>query len=97
MRKAIVRDSFVENVIEITQEVIDGEPLILTDGAIEYMVIDHLPPYKPPEGCILMDADGAGPGDTWDGSKFITPEPVPPEPSRLDILEGRIKALEKAT
>lgn len=43
---------------------------------------DHWPC---PDGCEIMDPLGiAGPGDTWDGTTFIRPEP--PGPLRLDVL-----------
>jgi len=47
--------------------------------------------WKPPIGHYIRDAANAGPGDTWDGKKFIpapAPDPMPP------TLEERIEALE---
>lgn len=35
--------------------------------------------WQPPEGHYLMIAGDASPGDTWDGSKFVKPEPPIPE------------------
>ena len=33
-----------------------------------------------PSGHTLQDADNAGPGDTWDGSKYVKPAPVVVKP-----------------
>jgi len=64
-----------------------------SDGFVEN-IIEWEPDSKwpIPEGCSLIDAGGASPGDTWDGEKFIKPpEPLAPEPPRsthLSILEA---------
>ena len=51
---------------------------------------------KLPEGQSLIDATNSGsPGDTWDGSKFITPEQPEPELSDFDKLKKRVEDLEK--
>lgn len=49
-----------------------------------------------PEGCHLVDAEiGGSPRDTWDGTKFIRPEPIVLEPERdlaaeIDELKARV-------
>ncbi|GAI66609.1 unnamed protein product [marine sediment metagenome] len=56
-----------------------------SDGFVQNVIeIEEGAKWEPPEGCILVDAEGGGsPGDTWDGEKFIRPpEPPPPEPPR---------------
>lgn len=48
-----------------------------------------------PEGCYLKRAAKHGsPGDTWDGTTFVSPPDVEPEPTETEKLEARIAALE---
>lgn len=103
-RKAVVQaNGLVANVIAIVSGALERRTAILvTDAelakmeAIEYTIDGMQEAWVVPEGCYLVDAEDSGsPGDIWDGEQFITPEPVPSEPSRLDILEDRIAELEK--
>lgn len=67
MRKAVVKDGLVENIIEIEDD---------SDWPI-------------PEGTYLVDAGSGSPGDTWDGEKFISPEPEisdPPSSTHMAVL-----------
>lgn len=54
-----------------------------TDGLVEN-IIEWKPDSKwpIPKGYVLIDAGDGSPGDTWDGTKFVKPEPVLPEPPR---------------
>lgn len=72
-----------------------------SDGLITNVIeIEDKANWSTPDGCYLIDAvDDGSPGDTWDGTKFIKPEIVTPEPVRdlaaeITTLEGRIKILE---
>ncbi len=49
-----------------------------SDGYVENVIVadDNFPA---PEGRILVESDSAGPGDTWDGTDFVRPDP-PPSP-----------------
>ncbi len=51
-------------------------------------------PYSVPPGHSLRNGAGASPGDTWDGSNFITPAHEPPDPGvvRRGELEARLLA-----
>jgi hypothetical protein len=53
-----------------------------SDGfVINVIEIEDGANWKPPDDCYLVDAEKDGsPGDTWDGKKFIKPEP-PPSPT----------------
>ena len=69
------------------------------DGFVENVIeIEEGANWRAPDGCILIDAFDASPGDTWDGTKFIKPEPEPIELSRdleaeIDELKARIGRL----
>ena len=71
------------------------------DGFAENVIeIEEGANWKAPDGCILIDAFDASSGDTWDGTKFIKPEPEPIELSRdlkveIDKLNARVGMLEK--
>jgi len=70
------------------------------DGFVENVIeIEEGANWKVPDGCILIDAFDASPGDTWDETKFIKPEPKLIELSRdleaeIDELKVRIEKLE---
>lgn len=72
-----------------------------SDGLVTNVIeIEQGTDWQPPQGCVLVDAKDAGPGDTWDGMKFIKPELPPPEPPRdlaaeIDELRARVEELEK--
>ena len=71
---------------------------IVEDNTGEVLNIIEISDFdlKLPEGQSLIDADKSGsPGDTWDGSKFITPEEPEPEPSENDKLKKQVEDLEK--
>lgn len=56
--------------------------------------------WQSPDGCYLINAGDGSPGDTWNGEKFVKPEPLPSEPSRdlvaeIDDLQARVEKLEK--
>ena len=54
-----------------------------TDGYVENIIeIEADSTWQIPEGFSLIDAGDGSPGDTWDGTKFVKPEPVIPEPPR---------------
>jgi len=71
-----------------------------SDGRVVNVIeIEAKANWKPPDDCQLADAKDGSPGDTWDGTKFIKPETIVPEPVRdllaeIDTLEARIKRLE---
>ncbi len=48
-------------------------------------------PFRVNPGTSLIDGQGANPGDTWDGSNFITPAPEPPNP--VIVRRGELEAL----
>jgi len=52
-----------------------------SDGYVDNVVEVELgAPWQPPEGYYLVDAPNSGsPGNTWDGAKFITSPPSPPQ------------------
>ncbi len=52
-----------------------------TDGLV-VNIIEWKPSstWQPPEDCYLIAAGKGSPGDTWDGKKFVKPEPIIPEP-----------------
>jgi len=54
-----------------------------SDGFVENTIeLEEGANWQPPDGCILIDAIDGSPGDTWDGTKFVKPEPPEPEPPR---------------
>ena len=71
------------------------------DGFVENVIeIEEGANWKAPDGCILIDAFDASSGDTWDGTKFIKPEPEPIELPRnlaleIDDLKARIEKIEQ--
>jgi hypothetical protein len=69
MKKAIVERS-----TGIVLNVIELEPD--NDGTFNH--------WQTPDGCDLIDSDGAGPGWTWDGAIFSRPPTV--APLRLNTL-----------
>lgn len=70
MRKAVIKNGIVENVI------------IAADD------------FAPPDGCVLVESNEAGPGWTYSDGKFTEPErEEPPAPPPSDI-EIRLAALE---
>ena len=38
--------------------------------------------WQPPANCTLIDAGDGSPGDTWNGTVFVKPAPIIPEPPR---------------
>jgi len=70
------------------------------DGFVENVIeTEEGANWKAPDGCILIDAFDASSGDTWDGTKFLKPEPEPTKLPRdleaeITKLEARISALE---
>ena len=69
------------------------------DGFVENVIeIKEGANWKAPNGCILIDAFDASPGDTWDGMRFIKPEPMEPVralAAEIDVLKARIEKLER--
>jgi len=72
-----------------------------SNGLVENVIeIKEGAKWKPPRGCYLIDAVDASPGDTWDGTKFVKPEPeIVPEPfnpkAEVEDLKARIRELER--
>jgi hypothetical protein len=71
-----------------------------TDGFVVNVIeIDFPTAWQPPEGCYCVDAEKDGsPGDTWNGAKFIRPEPEPVIPPRdlaaeVDQLKADLQAI----
>lgn len=62
------------------------------NGFVENIIeIEEGAKWQPPEDCYLIDAGNGSPGDTWDGTKFVKPEPTLPEPPRsshISVLEA---------
>ena len=61
----------------------------IASGLVENVIeIEDDAVWSVPDGYQIIpeteDSGGAGPGGTWDGSKFVAP--VKPGPSRLEIL-----------
>lgn len=44
--------------------------------------------WTPPDGMEVIDGTSAGPGDTWDGEKFIKPTPTPPPPDVNGFIDA---------
>jgi len=71
-----------------------------TDGFVVNVIeIKTNSNWQPPGDCYLIDAPDGSPGDTWDGTKFVKPEPVIPEPVRdlaaeIDELKAKVAQLE---
>jgi len=56
--------------------------------------------WQPPKDCYLINAGNGSPGDTWNGVKFVKPEPpilVPPRDLAAEIDELNIKVLDHET
>lgn len=63
------------------------------DGQVVNVIIyDDKADWQPPEGCTVLDALDASPGDTWDGNKFIhpTPEVVALDPDIAAFIAGTV-------
>lgn len=61
-----------------------------SNGFVENVIEIEFPTtWQPPEGCYLIDALDASPGDTWDGVKFIRmllPTTEPPTSTHIATL-----------
>ena len=55
------------------------------------LVLPDNVPFEIDPGSSLIDGEGASPGDTWDGSRFITPAPEPP--NRALVRRSELEAL----
>lgn len=64
-----------------------------TGKVVNIIALEDGADWQPPMGHHVQDARDAGPGDTWDGAKFI-PQPELPVP--LDPNVGIRKAIESA-
>ena len=54
-----------------------------SDGFVENIIeLEDGANWQPPAGHALIDVGNGSPGDNWDGTNFIKPEPVIPEPPR---------------
>lgn len=78
---------------------------LIQDGkVVNVILIEEGSSWKVPPGCQLLSEEKsllASPGDTWDGEKFIKPEPVVVEPKRdlekeIDELKSRLDKIDKA-
>jgi hypothetical protein len=72
--------------------------VVRPNGFVENVIeIEDDANWSPPDGCYLINAlDSGSPGDTWDGTKFITPAPIITKPTRdlaaeLDALKAWAK------
>jgi hypothetical protein len=66
---------------------------VIRDGVCENIIVAE-PGFELP-GVTLIEAADAAIGATFDGRRFIRPDPVPePETPRAPTLEDRIAALE---
>jgi hypothetical protein len=67
---------------------------VIRDGVVENVII-AAPGFELPSA-TLVDAEDAAIGATFDGRRFVRPEPPPPEPEqpRRPTIEERIAALE---
>ena len=48
--------------------------------------------WAAPAGYFTRDADDGGPGDTWDGTRFVKPPTPPPPPDRKAELRAEVTA-----
>ena len=100
----------MDTIVELAEGVLPGEFLYgvgkmrkalirKADGFVENVIeIEEGANWKAPDGCILIDAFDASPDDTWDGTKFIKPEPMEPVrdlAAEIDNLKAEIEKLEK--
>lgn len=46
--------------------------------------------FKPDTGFEFVESESANPGDTWDDKAKKFKKPDPPEPTRLEELEGKL-------
>ena len=64
----------------------------ITGKVVNVVVWDGGPSWAPPANCDARLSDVAGPGDTWNGTRYIKPSaPLLPPPT----LEERVAALER--
>lgn len=56
--------------------------LLVKNGIVVNSIAPPAGAWQPPDGCILVEGDGAI-GDLWDGTRFSPPPPIPP--SALDV------------
>lgn len=70
---------------------------VVRDGVCENVVI-ATPEFEIPGAVMVPDDGAASIGATWDGRRFVRPEPPAPdpEPPRGPTLEARIAAIEAA-
>ena len=64
---------------------IERKALISDNVVVNVILIDTDIDYTPPNGETMIDAADAGPGEQWDGSKFIKDQTNQgPYPAHLD-------------
>ena len=62
-------------------------------GLVENVVlVEPGASWSPPPGCFTRDAAGAGPGETWDGTKFLKAPKPAATPAELALLAARDNA-----
>ena len=60
------------------------------DGFVENVIeIDDVSTWPIPSGRFLLASQVAGPGDTWNGTRFV--RGVPPPPSRISVLQDKLR------
>ena len=61
------------------------------DGFVENVIeINEVSTWPIPAGRFLLASRVAGPGDTWNGTRFIPG--TPPAPSRISVLQDKLRA-----
>ena len=60
------------------------------DGFVENVIeIDEVSTWPIPAGYSLRASQVAGPGDTWNGTRFV--RSTPPPPSRISVLQEKLR------
>jgi len=62
------------------------------DGFVEN-VIEADDAFKADPGYVHIESDTANPGDTWNGTQFVQPAPVPVEPTKNERLRDALEAM----
>ena len=66
---------------------------IATGKVANVIILDEGANWNPPAGHEVRDAEGCGPGDTWDGTKFNkAPKLAPPERPLVTLIDALLSA-----